>query len=139
MTARLPQPPDFGSTFQESEVLPKWVIKVIAIVRAFKSLCRNSRKAQFYATAFSVNYLTPEADSTLQDPNGALKLFEDPNTASGNVIERHFCSICGSAIFSKTPKAPGQVFLKATLFDNISPKEKEVFGEQRLQLYAFGY
>ncbi|KAJ5706762.1 hypothetical protein N7488_006563 [Penicillium malachiteum] len=73
-----------------------------------------------------------EGDVDLQDPNGAMKIFEDPNTASGNVIERHFCSVCGSAILSKTPRAPRKVFLKATLFDKISPMEKEVFGDRRL-------
>ncbi|KAJ5640786.1 hypothetical protein N7528_000411 [Penicillium herquei] len=87
----------------------------------------------FFFEAFSINYLMSELDVDLQDPNGAMKIFEDPNTASGNVIERHFCSVCGSAIFSKTPRAPGKVFLKATLFDKISPMEKEVFGDRRLQ------
>lgn len=39
-----------------------------------------------------------------------------------------------SAIFTKSPKAPGKVFLKATLFDTISPKGGEVFAEHRLEL-----
>ncbi|KAJ5729732.1 uncharacterized protein N7483_004240 [Penicillium malachiteum] len=78
--------------------------------------------------AFSVNCLTLEADLTLQDPRGALKIFEDPKTASGNIIE---IIVLSSA---RPPEAPGQVFLKATLFDSISPKEKEVFGDKRLQL-----
>ena len=40
-----------------------------------------------------------------------------------------------SAIFTKSPKAPGKVFLKATLFDTVSPKGGEVFGEHRLELW----
>lgn len=41
-----------------------------------------------------------------------------------------------SAIFTKTPKAPGKVFLKATLFDTVSPKGGEVFAEKRLELWG---
>ncbi|KAJ5732430.1 hypothetical protein N7493_003911 [Penicillium malachiteum] len=108
------------------------VIVALFNIRSIRSSAKMGLEAQFYATAFSINYLMSEADLDLQDPNSAMKIFEDPNAASGNVIERHFCSVCGSAIFSKTPRAPGKVFLKATLFDKISPMEKEVFGDRRL-------
>lgn len=39
-----------------------------------------------------------------------------------------------SAVFTRTPKAPGKVFLKATLFPTVAPKGGEVFAEKQLHL-----
>ncbi|KAJ5085218.1 hypothetical protein N7532_009989 [Penicillium argentinense] len=90
--------------------------------------CDNCKKV---GGAFSINYFIPEDNMTIEDPSKTLKIYEDPNTATGN---RNFCSNCGSAIFTKTPKAPGKVFLKATLFPTVAPKGGEVFAESKLQL-----
>ncbi|OQE36907.1 hypothetical protein PENCOP_c011G00842 [Penicillium coprophilum] len=76
---------------------------------------------------FSVNYLVSEDEMTVDDPNSALKIYEDKKSASGNTAKRHFCSNCGSPLFTKTPKVAGKVFLKAVLFDNVSPPMTEVF------------
>ncbi|KAJ5118052.1 hypothetical protein N7526_011075 [Penicillium atrosanguineum] len=84
--------------------------------------------------AFSVNYFISEDDMTVKDPTTALKVYEDKKTASGNVIGRHFCSNCGSPIFTTSPKFPGKAFLKATLFDKVSPRDSEVFSNRRLEL-----
>lgn len=75
-----------------------------------------------------------EGDMTVENPAQTLKIYEDSNTATGNTIQRNFCSNCGSAIFTKSPKAPGKVFLKATLFPTVAPKGGEVFTEQQLHL-----
>ncbi|KAJ5114392.1 hypothetical protein NUU61_000151 [Penicillium alfredii] len=40
--------------------------------------------------------------------------------------------VCHCAVWTATPMTPGKVFLKATLFDSISPSGSEVFGEKRL-------
>ncbi|KAJ5641372.1 hypothetical protein N7490_005372 [Penicillium lividum] len=93
--------------------------------------CDNCKRA---GGAFSVNYFVAEDEMTLDDPKKALKFYEDSKTASGNVIQRHFCSNCGSAIFTRTPKTPGNIFLKATLFDTVSPTAGEVFAHKKLQL-----
>ncbi|KAJ5520957.1 hypothetical protein N7463_001410 [Penicillium fimorum] len=77
--------------------------------------------------AFSVNYFINEDEMTVEDPDTTLKIYEDKKSASGNTVKRHFCSSCGSPIFTKTPKAPGKVFLKAVLFDSVSPPVAEVF------------
>lgn len=37
--------------------------------------------------AFSVNYFVPEEEMRVDDPNTALKIYQDKNTASGNVIQ----------------------------------------------------
>ncbi|KAJ5153743.1 uncharacterized protein N7500_009182 [Penicillium coprophilum] len=79
------------------------------------------------ALAFSVNYFVSEDEMTVDDPNSVLKIYEDKKSASGNTAKRHFCSNCGSPLFTKTPKVPGKVFLKAVLFDNVSPPMTEVF------------
>ncbi|KAJ5762899.1 hypothetical protein N7533_001580 [Penicillium manginii] len=71
---------------------------------------------------------------TVEDPSSVMKIYNDSNTVSRNVIQRYFCSGCGSGIFTKTPKAPGKVFLKATLFPTVAPKGGEVFTESQLRL-----
>ncbi|CAI7598658.1 unnamed protein product [Penicillium pancosmium] len=94
--------------------------------------CDNCKKAG--GGAFSVNYFISEDDMTVEDASNTLKIYYDSNTATGNVIQRNFCSNCGSAIFTKTPKAPGKVFLKATIFPTVAPKGGEVFTESQLHL-----
>ncbi|KAJ5424552.1 hypothetical protein N7445_010525 [Penicillium cf. griseofulvum] len=77
--------------------------------------------------AFSVNYFINEDELTIDDPNATLKIYDDKKSVSGNAAKRHFCSICGSPVFTKTPRVPGKVFLKAALFDSVSPPATEVF------------
>jgi hypothetical protein len=52
----------------------------------FKAIYQRDINVQTIA-AFSVNYFVPEDDLTINDPNKTLKIFVDPKTASGNVIQ----------------------------------------------------
>ncbi|OQD88809.1 hypothetical protein PENANT_c003G04286 [Penicillium antarcticum] len=72
-----------------------------------------------------------EDELTVEDSGKTLTIFDDKKSATGNIVKRHFCSSCGSPVFTKTPKAPGMVFLKAALFDTVSPPKGEVFSEKR--------
>ncbi|EKV04516.1 hypothetical protein PDIG_88910 [Penicillium digitatum PHI26] len=83
--------------------------------------------------AFSVNYIVDEAELTIDDPHAILKLYDDKKSISGNVVKRYFCSSCGSPVFTKTPKAPGKVFLKAALFDSVAHPKTEVFTKKQYQ------
>lgn len=49
---------------------------------------------------------------------------------SGNLVTRHFCPICGAAIFSTNVAMPGMVFLRASSLDDL-----EVFKPQ-MHVYA---
>lgn len=40
-----------------------------------------------------------------------------------------------SPAFTKTPKAPGKLYLKASLFEAIAPCGKEVFDHKRVALF----
>ena len=40
-----------------------------------------------------------------------------------------------SPAFTKTPKVPGKLYLKASLFDAIAPCGKEVFDRKRVPLF----
>ncbi|QQK47599.1 Glutathione-dependent formaldehyde-activating, GFA [Penicillium digitatum] len=82
---------------------------------------------------FSVNYIVDEAELTIDDPHAILKLYDDKKSISGNVVKRYFCSSCGSPVFTKTPKAPGKVFLKAALFDSVAHPKTEVFTKKQYQ------
>ncbi|OOQ84159.1 cytochrome P450 52A11 [Penicillium brasilianum] len=46
--------------------------------------CENCRRA---GGAFSVNYFVAEDEITVEDPNEALGIYDDPNTAAGYVIQ----------------------------------------------------
>lgn len=37
--------------------------------------------------AFSMNYMVGEDEMTIEDPANALKIYDDKNTSSGNVIK----------------------------------------------------
>ncbi|RAL02537.1 GFA family protein [Aspergillus ibericus CBS 121593] len=91
--------------------------------------CTNCKKAG--GGSFSVNYFVDEDDMTVEDPNEALKVYHDPNTASGNTIKRHFCSNCGSPLYTLSPKVPGKAYLKAALFESVSRPELVVFEERQ--------
>ncbi|RAH69531.1 GFA family protein [Aspergillus aculeatinus CBS 121060] len=91
--------------------------------------CTNCKKAG--GGLFSVNYLVDGNDMTVEDPNGVKKVYQDPNTRSGNQISRHFCSSCGSPLYTLTPGRPGKAFLKAPLFESIAPPSMAVFEEKQ--------
>jgi hypothetical protein len=39
---------------------------------------------------------------------------------SGNLVTRHFCPTCGSAIYSENSAMPGMTFLRASSLDDLS-------------------
>ncbi|KAJ5462384.1 hypothetical protein N7530_010589 [Penicillium desertorum] len=78
-------------------------------------------------SAFSVNYFVSEDEMTIDDPNATLKMYEDKKSVTGNAVKRHFCSACGSPVYTKSPIAAGKVFLKAALFDTVAPPAAERF------------
>ncbi|OJJ68850.1 hypothetical protein ASPBRDRAFT_57417 [Aspergillus brasiliensis CBS 101740] len=91
--------------------------------------CLNCKKAG--GGSFSINYFINQDDMTIEDPSQAMKIYHDPNTSSGNKIQRHFCSSCGSPLFTLSPKVPGKAYLKAALFDSVSKPESVFFGDKQ--------
>ncbi|MBK8545404.1 MAG: GFA family protein [Caulobacteraceae bacterium] len=63
----------------------------------------------------------PEESVTI---TGSTKAYERASD-SGNMIARHFCPNCGSALFSKNAGMPGLLFLRASSLDDL-----EVFKPQ---------
>lgn len=63
----------------------------------------------------------PEDSLTITGKTTAYESAAD----TGNVIARHFCPTCGSALFSKNSGMPGLVFLRASSLDDL-----EVFKPQ---------
>lgn len=49
---------------------------------------------------------------------------------SGSVVTRHFCPVCGAAVFSTNPNMPGLIVLRASSLDDL-----EVFKPQ-MQVFA---
>ncbi|KAF2146395.1 uncharacterized protein K452DRAFT_315572 [Aplosporella prunicola CBS 121167] len=90
--------------------------------------CHNCRRT---GGLFSVNYVLDEPEAVIDDSNSALKVYQDKNTASGNTVQRGFCSGCGSPIFTKSPQFPGKVLVKANVFDITATPTTEVFSVGR--------
>lgn len=63
----------------------------------------------------------PESSITIA---GEIKGYARP-ADSGNVVTRHFCPTCGSALYSTNAAMPGLVFLRASTLD-----DPEVFKPQ---------
>lgn len=49
---------------------------------------------------------------------GATSGYERP-ADSGNIVSRHFCPTCGSALFSRNSGMPGMIFLRASSLDDL--------------------
>ena len=82
-------------------------------VMNFLCHCKNCQKQS--GSAFSINLLYPKPQFKLQ---GELSIYVDTSDV-GRKLMRHFCSNCGSPIFSSLPHMPEIVVLKVgTLDDN---------------------
>ncbi|CAG7970195.1 unnamed protein product [Penicillium salamii] len=78
--------------------------------------------------AFSLNYFIDEDTMNVEDTKSTLKIYEDKKSSSGNVVK---LTLCFSPVFTTTPKALGKAFLKASLFDQVSPPSTEVFANKQ--------
>ena len=56
--------------------------------------------------AFSVNYIVNEGDLTVEDPNGTLKIYEDKNSESGNVVKVSHCPSPSTIVCSNEKLTP---------------------------------
>ncbi|WP_084399728.1 GFA family protein [Henriciella aquimarina] len=76
--------------------------------------CKNCQRQA--GSAFSVIVLVHES---ALDVRGDLRTYED-TADSGAKLERKFCPICGSAMFSVQPSSPGTIIIKAGTFDDVN-------------------
>ncbi len=76
--------------------------------------CTNCQRQS--GSAFSVNVMLPEV---MLEIEGELASFVDKGE-SGNIVERKFCSACGSPILSALAAMPGVAALKAGTLDDHS-------------------
>jgi hypothetical protein len=74
--------------------------------------CEDCRKAS--GTGHCTHVVMPEAGFSL---SGAVKGYDRPAN-SGNIVTRHFCPTCGSALYSTNNAMPGMVFLRASSLDD---------------------
>ncbi len=81
----------------------------LAVVVCHCSRCRNQS-----GSAFSVNLVV--AESAMQ-VTGALTVFADGDSSSGQPVSRQFCGSCGSPIRSMPAANPGIAVIKAGTAD----------------------
>ncbi|GAQ40562.1 hypothetical protein AtubIFM54640_000093 [Aspergillus tubingensis] len=86
--------------------------------------CINCKKAG--GGSFSINYFINQSDMTIEDSSQAMKIYSDPNTSSGNIVQLEH-----SPLFTLSPKVPGKAYLKAALFDIVSKPESVFFGDKQ--------
>ena len=75
--------------------------------------CEDCRRSS--GSGHCSHMLVPETTLSL---NGVTTGYDRP-ADSGNVVSRHFCPTCGSAVFSSNASMPGMVFLRASSLDDL--------------------
>lgn len=75
--------------------------------------CDDCRRSS--GSGHSSHMLIPEASVTLSGPTTAYDRAAD----SGNMVSRHFCPTCGSAVFSTNASMPGMMFLRVSSLDDL--------------------
>tara|TARA_B100001105_G_scaffold251748_1_gene242019 strand:+ start:7333 stop:7737 length:405 start_codon:yes stop_codon:yes gene_type:complete len=78
------------------------------------TLCHCSHCQRVSGSVFSFNLVVREADYQQIGETAVFTDFGD----SGQPVQRHFCSRCGSSILAKIAAAPGKVVLKGGSLDN---------------------
>jgi hypothetical protein len=102
----------------------------LAVMACHCTSCRRQSGA-----TYSVNLVVPVGSMTV---TGELASWTDPDTESGQTLERQFCPICGSPIRSVPASAPGIYAVKAGTLDkpdSFAP-EAHVWTESRLAWVA---
>ncbi|KAI9838035.1 MAG: hypothetical protein M1819_006189 [Sarea resinae] len=77
-------------------------------------------------SAYSINFVVPKTEVTVEDAGGKRKVYQDKNTVSGNTVED-----CGSPLFTGTPIVPDLYFVKASLFEDVPAPTQELFCDRR--------
>ncbi|EAW15261.1 GFA family protein [Aspergillus clavatus NRRL 1] len=104
------------------------------------SICQCTNCKRSSGGVCSIHYMVDEADIKLEDPSSALKTYNDPRSLSGNVVRVQTIGMFAnknSPIMSNSPKAPGKAFVKAALFDMVSPPGRMVFNEKQPEWLKF--
>ena len=78
--------------------------------------CKNCQRQA--GSAFST--LAAVAKDDFRITSGEPKLYEDPDTRGGNIVQRFFCGDCGSPIYSALPDQPDAIYLKTGTLDDTS-------------------
>ena len=86
------------------------------------AICHCTHCQKQSGSAFSVNIAIPKG--SLRFISGKTTIYEDKGS-SGMPVYRHFCSSCGSPIYSDVAAVPQVDFLKSGTLDNanwVKPK-----------------
>ena len=78
--------------------------------------CKNCQRQA--GSAFSTLAAVPR--SGFRFLSGEPTLYLDEDTQSGNQVERFFCGVCGSPIYSALSSQPDSIFLKTGTMDDTS-------------------
>lgn len=86
----------------------------------------------------SLCFMLPNEKAELIDEKNLIKKYNDTGTTSKEILERYFCSKCGSPIYSKSSKFPSNlIVIKLSLFVNkveqLPPPTVELFCKQMMK------
>jgi hypothetical protein len=79
------------------------------------AVCHCTHCQKQSGSAFSTNVVVPAADFKVTAQS--LATFNDTGT-SGLAVKRHFCSRCGSPVYSELDANPGVIAIKAGTLDD---------------------
>lgn len=88
------------------------------------ALCHCKNCCRVGGCLGSINVFVQESNVQIK---GEPNIYQDGDTDSGASIARAFCGYCGTPIYSRTPTAPGSIFVKLPLFDEMPKPQIEIF------------
>ncbi|CAF1103288.1 unnamed protein product [Adineta steineri] len=94
--------------------------------RTYVCHCKNCRQCGGSLSAVAV--IVPISAIQI---TGEPKMYQDGETDSGTVIQRAFCSNCGSQLYTTSPTMPGVKIIKLGLFDDIPKPSMELYCKER--------
>ncbi|KAL9471963.1 hypothetical protein ACSS6W_009904 [Trichoderma asperelloides] len=91
--------------------------------------CLNCRRA---GGPFSINYVLSEDEVTVQDSHDSRKQYIDVNTTSKAIVRVRLLILISDPLYSQLESMAGKYFIKASLFDKITPTKTDVFQDRQI-------
>ncbi|KAK3677515.1 hypothetical protein LTR78_002365 [Recurvomyces mirabilis] len=95
-------------------------------------ICHCSNCQRYSGSPFMHNTRLVNSETTFQKGQDVIKKYEDRDTKNGNLLERWFCSNCGSPMMFKSPTgSAGFIGLQSGTLQEREKPFRELYGENK--------
>jgi hypothetical protein len=102
-------------------------------------LCHCSNCQKTTGSSFANNHRLTRAEINFTSGADVIKVYEDSNTTSGNMLKRWFCPNCGSPIYLENGKFKGLIILYTGCIEGKTKDTKptgELFAHNRRDWFS---